>query len=107
MRSLSAAPATEHRPYWPRPIWKGHTPKSIRRRAKTLRDCSASLSNSRFPAASAAMPPPKHRAAFTEGGELGYSISHAYGTVFDNPDLITLVMGFQLREQAPSVVEQF
>ncbi len=26
-----------------------------------------------------------------EGGELGYSLSHAYGSVFDNPDLITLV----------------
>ncbi len=24
-----------------------------------------------------------------EGGELGYSLSHAFGTVFDNPDLIT------------------
>ena len=24
-----------------------------------------------------------------EGGELGYSVSHAYGTVLDNPDLIT------------------
>ena len=23
-----------------------------------------------------------------EGGELGYSLSHAFGTVFDNPDLI-------------------
>jgi xylulose-5-phosphate/fructose-6-phosphate phosphoketolase len=27
-----------------------------------------------------------------EGGELGYSLSHAYGTVFDNPDLISVVM---------------
>ncbi|MGO9108180.1 MAG: hypothetical protein ACLP9L_03005 [Thermoguttaceae bacterium] len=27
-----------------------------------------------------------------EGGELGYSLSHAFGTVFDNLDLITLVM---------------
>src|SRR6201988_1070248 len=27
-----------------------------------------------------------------EGGELGYSISHAYGAVYDRPDLITLVM---------------
>ena len=26
-----------------------------------------------------------------EGGELGYSLSHAYGAVFDNPDLIALV----------------
>jgi len=24
-----------------------------------------------------------------EGGELGYSLSHAYGSIFDNPDLIT------------------
>ncbi|KAG9241987.1 XFP N-terminal domain-containing protein [Calycina marina] len=27
-----------------------------------------------------------------EGGELGYSISHAFGTVFDNPDLISLTV---------------
>jgi xylulose-5-phosphate/fructose-6-phosphate phosphoketolase len=36
---------------------------------------------------------PSHAAATTpgsihEGGELGYSLSHAYGAVFDNPDLI-------------------
>ncbi len=27
-----------------------------------------------------------------EGGELGYSLSHAYGCAFDNPDLISVVM---------------
>lgn len=27
-----------------------------------------------------------------EGGELGYSISHSFGMVFDNPDLITLTV---------------
>ena len=27
-----------------------------------------------------------------EGGELGYSLSHAYGAVFDNPDLIAAVV---------------
>jgi xylulose-5-phosphate/fructose-6-phosphate phosphoketolase len=37
---------------------------------------------------------PSHVAAETpgsihEGGELGYSVSHAFGAVFDNPDLIT------------------
>src|SRR5260370_15071006 len=26
------------------------------------------------------------------GGELGYSVSHAFGTVYDHPDLITLCM---------------
>lgn len=39
---------------------------------------------------------PSHAAPETpgsihEGGELGYSLAHAYGTVFDNPDLITAV----------------
>ena len=27
-----------------------------------------------------------------EGGELGYSLSHAFGTVFDNPDLISVAV---------------
>ena len=27
-----------------------------------------------------------------EGGELGYSLSHAYGAAFDNPDLIVAVV---------------
>ena len=36
---------------------------------------------------------PSHAAPETpgsihEGGELGYSLSHAYGAAFDNPDLI-------------------
>src|SRR5258705_6083216 len=35
---------------------------------------------------------PEAPGSIHEGGELGYSISHAYGTVYDNPDLITLVM---------------
>ncbi len=31
---------------------------------------------------------PETPGSFHEGGELGYAISHAYGAVFDNPDLI-------------------
>src|SRR5258708_17462713 len=31
---------------------------------------------------------PETPGSIHEGGELGYSISHAYGAVFDNPDLI-------------------
>ncbi len=34
---------------------------------------------------------PETPGSINEGGELGYSLSHAYGSVFDNPDLITLV----------------
>ncbi|WP_198244543.1 phosphoketolase family protein [methane-oxidizing endosymbiont of Gigantopelta aegis] len=32
---------------------------------------------------------PETPGSIHEGGELGYSLSHAYGAVFDNPDLIT------------------
>ena len=33
----------------------------------------------------------KHPGSIHEGGELGYSLSHAYGAAFDNPDLIVAV----------------
>ena len=35
---------------------------------------------------------PETPGSIHEGGELGYSLSHAYGSVLDNPDLISAVM---------------
>ena len=35
---------------------------------------------------------PETPGSINEGGELGYSLAHAYGTVFDNPDLVTAVV---------------
>ncbi|MGB7864724.1 MAG: phosphoketolase, partial [Candidatus Sulfotelmatobacter sp.] len=35
---------------------------------------------------------PETPGSIHEGGELGYSISHAYGAAFDNPDLIVAVV---------------
>lgn len=35
---------------------------------------------------------PETPGSIHEGGELGYSVSHAYGAVLDNPDLIAAVM---------------
>jgi xylulose-5-phosphate/fructose-6-phosphate phosphoketolase len=35
---------------------------------------------------------PETPGSFHEGGELGYSLSHAYGAAFDSPDLIVTVM---------------
>ena len=35
---------------------------------------------------------PETPGSIHEGGELGYSLSHAYGAVFDNPDLIVCCM---------------
>ncbi|MBR8830919.1 MAG: Xylulose-5-phosphate phosphoketolase [Chroococcopsis gigantea SAG 12.99] len=35
---------------------------------------------------------PETPGSIHEGGELGYSLAHAYGSVYDNPDLITTVV---------------
>jgi xylulose-5-phosphate/fructose-6-phosphate phosphoketolase len=35
---------------------------------------------------------PETPGSIHEGGELGYSVSHAYGAAFDNPDLLVTVM---------------
>lgn len=45
-----------------------------------------------FPGGIGSHATPETPGSIHEGGELGYSISHAFGTVFDNPDLITLTM---------------
>jgi xylulose-5-phosphate/fructose-6-phosphate phosphoketolase len=45
-----------------------------------------------FPGGIGSHSTPETPGSIHEGGELGYSVSHAYGTVYDRPDLITLVM---------------
>ncbi len=45
-----------------------------------------------FPGGIGSHATPETPGSLHEGGELGYSLSHAFGTVFDHPDLITLVM---------------
>ena len=45
---------------------------------------------------------PETPGSINEGGELGYSIAHAFGSVFDNPDLIaTVVVGDGEAETGP------
>jgi xylulose-5-phosphate/fructose-6-phosphate phosphoketolase len=45
---------------------------------------------------------PETPGSIHEGGELGYSLSHSYGTAFDNPDLITAcVVGDAESETGP------
>jgi xylulose-5-phosphate/fructose-6-phosphate phosphoketolase len=45
-----------------------------------------------FPGGIGSHATPETPGSIHEGGELGYSISHAFGTVFDNPNLITLAV---------------
>ena len=45
---------------------------------------------------------PKRPGSIHEGGELGYSLLHAYGAVFDNPDLlVACVVGDGEAETGP------
>jgi len=45
-----------------------------------------------FPGGISSHVAPETPGSINEGGELGYSIAHAFGAVFDNPDLITAVI---------------
>jgi xylulose-5-phosphate/fructose-6-phosphate phosphoketolase len=45
-----------------------------------------------FPGGVGSHATPETPGSIHEGGELGYSISHAFGSVFDHPNLISLVM---------------
>ncbi|KAK9234748.1 XFP N-terminal domain-containing protein [Lipomyces kononenkoae] len=45
-----------------------------------------------FPGGIGSHATPETPGSLHEGGELGYSISHAFGTVFDHPELIALTM---------------
>lgn len=45
-----------------------------------------------FPGGIGSHATPETPGSLHEGGELGYSVSHAFGTVFDHPDLIALTV---------------
>ena len=56
------------------------------RKPKTA--CGSCSSNFRFPGGIPSHVAPETPGSIHEGGELGYSIAHAYGAAFDNPDLL-------------------
>ena len=64
--------------------------------------CSACSSSSPSPAAFPATSRRKRPGSIHEGGELGYSLSHAFGAAFDNPDLlVACVVGDGEAETGP------
>ena len=55
-----------------------------------------------FPGGISSHVAPETPGSINEGGELGYSLAHAYGAVFDNPDLIAVcVVGDGEAETGP------
>ncbi len=70
------------------PGWKGPIPKSIPISARTSRACEKFFRQFSFPGGIGSHCTPETPGSIHEGGELGYSLSHAFGAAFDNPDLI-------------------
>src|SRR3981189_2453033 len=55
-----------------------------------------------FPGWSPSHAAPETPGSINEGGELGYSLAHAYGAAFDNPDLLgAVVVGEGETENGP------
>jgi xylulose-5-phosphate/fructose-6-phosphate phosphoketolase len=69
---------------------RGPAPRYIRIRAKSGKQRFSEQFS--FPGGIGSHATPQAPGGIHEGGELGYSISHAFGTVFDGPDLITRVL---------------
>ncbi len=72
----------------PTPIWKRRTRSVILWSRKTKPACAAYSANFRSQAEFPSHASPDAPGSIHEGGELGYSLSHAFGAAFDNPGLL-------------------
>lgn len=82
--------------------WRALTPRSIRGSPATRRACGGCSGSSprRAGSSHASVTTP---GSIHEGGELGYALSHGFGAVFDNPDLIAAtVVGDGEAETGPA-----
>ena len=73
---------------WPMPISKVPTARCIPISDRTPRDFAGCSGSSLFPGGIPSHVAPETPGSIHEGGELGYSLVHAYGAALDNPDLV-------------------
>ncbi len=76
------------RAWWPTPISKAPTPRSIPTSSRTRDGIKRLFRQFSWPYGIPSHVAPETPGSIHEGGELGYSLVHAYGAAFDNPDLI-------------------
>src|SRR6201985_1469512 len=62
-----------------------HSPQPLDQKIRSQREFS-------FPGGIGSHCTPETPGSIHEGGELGYSLSHAFGAAFDNPDLVVAVV---------------
>ena len=67
---------------------RGPTARYTATSARTRRGCGELFRQFSFPGGIPSHVAPETPGSIHEGGELGYSLFHAYGAAFDNPDLL-------------------
>ena len=76
------------RAWWPILIWKARTRELYPNISQDEDGLQKLCKQFSFPGGIPSHDAPETPGSINEGGELGYSLVHAYGAVFDNPDLI-------------------
>ena len=76
------------RPSWRTRISKGRTASCIPTFRKTKTGLQKLFKQFSFPGGIPSHVAPETPGSIHEGGELGYSLSHAFGAAFDNPNLV-------------------
>ena len=86
----------------PTPISKARTRSSIRTSAATTEGLRRLFRQFSFPGGIPSHAAPETPGSINEGGELGYSLAHAFGAAFDNPSLlVACVVGDGEAETGP------
>ena len=99
---MSPDQVTEDPGWWPTPTWRARTPRSIPHIGRDERGLARLFRQFSFPGGIPSHVAPETPGSIHEGGELGYSLVHAYGAAFDNPDLlVTCVIGDGEAETGP------
>ena len=95
-------PGTAGPGWWPTPIWRAPTARSIPNISQDEEGMKRLFKQFSFPGGIPSHVAPETPGSIHEGGELGYSLSHAYGAAFDNPDLlVACVVGDGEAETGP------
>jgi xylulose-5-phosphate/fructose-6-phosphate phosphoketolase len=103
MPSLSAVRATARRPSSPIRGWKAPTASAIPTSLADGEGMGRLFRQFSFPGGVPSHTSPQTPGSIHEGGELGYSLSHAFGAAFDNPDLVVAcVVGDGEAETGPA-----
>ena len=103
MPSSSAARVTGGRPSSPTPGWKGPTASATPTSPRNGEGMARLFRQFSFPGGIPSHCSPGVPGSIHEGGELGYSLSHAFGAAFDNPELVVAcVVGDGEAETGPA-----